>query len=79
MAVPEPSSTLPSVTPRHNGPVVVEGEIILVAPDGTVTECSGRTFLCRCGASATKPRCDGTHKRIGFSAPGVAPRRKPDA
>lgn len=63
----------PSVTPRRDGPVVVEGDVTLVAPDGTRTECTGRTFLCRCGASGAKPLCDGTHKRIGFTAPGVVP------
>lgn len=60
---------------RADGPVVITGGVDLVAPDGT-TERVERLFLCRCGASGDKPRCDGSHKRIGFSAPGVAPARK---
>ncbi len=79
-ADPDPSASTPAaptVTPRRDGPLVVEGDITLVAPDGTVTACAGRTFLCRCGGSATKPLCDGTHKHTDFSAPGVVPPRKP--
>ncbi|MPZ55467.1 MAG: hypothetical protein GEU91_03005 [Rhizobiales bacterium] len=29
-----------------------------------------RATLCRCGASKSKPFCDSTHKRIGFTAEG---------
>lgn len=60
------------VTPRANGPLVVDGPVTLTAPDGTTTTVQ-QLFLCRCGASSTKPTCDGSHKRIGFSAPGVVP------
>ena len=64
------------ITPRQDGPLVVEGTVALVGPDGEVTEVVERLFLCRCGASGDKPRCDGTHKRIGFAAAGVEPPRR---
>ena len=66
------STTPVSVTPRANGPLVVDGPVTLVGPDGS-SEVVERLFLCRCGHSADKPRCDGTHKRIGFQAAGVPP------
>lgn len=66
-----------SITPRENGPLLIEGTVTLAQPDGT-TEIVERIFLCRCGGSASKPRCDGTHKRIGFQAPGVPVPRKPE-
>jgi CDGSH-type Zn-finger protein len=65
---------------------------IEVAPDGPylVTNAAGvRTYLgghietppqmalCRCGASSTKPFCDGTHAKIGFSG-AKDPERVPD-
>jgi CDGSH-type Zn-finger protein len=33
-------------------------------------------WFCRCGGSAKKPYCDGTHKKNGFKAEGRAPVRK---
>lgn len=65
------------VTPRADGPVLVEGPVQLTAPDGTVTT-TQRIFLCRCGHSASKPTCDGSHKRAGFEADGVPVERKPE-
>ena len=69
------------ITPKPNGPLVVEGPVRIVAPDGRELPVPPRkdgrpaevVVLCRCGGSATKPFCDGTHKRIGFSdaAPGA--------
>jgi CDGSH-type Zn-finger protein len=53
---------------KPTGPLLVKGPITLVDPDGQeiATEDS-TTALCRCGGSASKPFCDGTHKKIGFN------------
>jgi CDGSH-type Zn-finger protein len=57
------------VTPYENGPLLVRGDFRLQTPDGQVIEPGRRTIaLCRCGKSASKPFCDGTHKAIGFRA-----------
>lgn len=58
----EPATTL---TPYPDGPLVVRGSFQLCQVDGTVVEHSGHTVaLCRCGKSAVKPFCDGSHKLL---------------
>ncbi len=49
---------------RNDGPLRVEGEIELVDMQGQPYGLAGRTAiaLCRCGHSANKPFCDGSHK-----------------
>ncbi|MES2776292.1 MAG: (4Fe-4S)-binding protein [Bacteroidota bacterium] len=49
-----------------NGPYLVREMITIRKPDGTEETRVGSTALCRCGASAKKPFCDGSHHRIGF-------------
>lgn len=71
-----PDAAACTITPRQDGPLVLEGHLTLLDADGAATT-HERLFLCRCGASETKPMCDGTHKRIGFVAPGIAPPRRP--
>lgn len=56
------------VTPTTNGPLRLEGNVEIVTGTGHTIDSTQRTFLCRCGHSANKPFCDGTHKKISFVA-----------
>lgn len=48
---------------RENGPLKVTGPIRLTDHNGRVIDCDGDSVaLCRCGDSATKPFCDGSHR-----------------
>ena len=63
------------ITIIDNGPFRVEGaqNIEMVWPDGTRAEMTKDiVFLCRCGASANKPFCDGKHSKTGFQAAAQA-------
>jgi CDGSH-type Zn-finger protein len=57
------------VVPCENGPLLLRGDFTLRTPDGETID-PGRSVvaLCRCGRSAIKPFCDGTHKAINFRA-----------
>jgi CDGSH-type Zn-finger protein/uncharacterized Fe-S cluster protein YjdI len=57
-----------SVTPLPNGPLKVVGALEIVTGTGRTVNRTSETYLCRCGASANKPYCDGSHKQIGFTA-----------
>jgi CDGSH-type Zn-finger protein len=46
---------------------LVRGDFELLDADGQPIDPGRRTVaLCRCGMSALKPFCDGTHKATGF-------------
>jgi CDGSH-type Zn-finger protein len=68
------------ITVNSNGPLRVEGDFEIVDPQGKAYGLGGRTTvaLCRCGHSANKPFCDGSHKTSGFtdqaSARDLAPK-----
>ena len=56
---------------RNNGPLRLEGEDITITDEtGRAYVLGGRTVisLCRCGHSANKPFCDGSHNRVGFQS-----------
>jgi CDGSH-type Zn-finger protein len=59
------------ITVRPNGPYRVEaaeGVVELVDADGKPYDLTGKPAfsLCRCGQSANRPFCDGTHKTVPF-------------
>ena len=52
---------------RKNGSTRVTGDVVIKDHEGRVITPPGNPFsLCRCGASKTKPFCDGSHKAIGW-------------
>jgi CDGSH-type Zn-finger protein/uncharacterized Fe-S cluster protein YjdI len=56
------------ISPEMNGPLRVRGNLEIISGTGRVVARVTSTRLCRCGGSQTKPFCDGTHARIGFSS-----------
>jgi CDGSH-type Zn-finger protein len=67
-----------TVTPCEDGPLLLRGDFTLMTQDGEVVDPGRRTVaLCRCGKSAIKPFCDGTHKVIGFHAPSAPTGERP--
>ena len=61
------------IVAMKNGPYALAGDLThldLRDGDGNLHDVADkkRIFLCRCGASTTKPFCDGQHSKIGFQA-----------
>jgi CDGSH-type Zn-finger protein len=64
MAAESPDRAGTTVVPYPDGPLIVRGDFALYDVDGTPIEPPSATVaLCRCGRSALKPFCDGSHKR----------------
>jgi CDGSH-type Zn-finger protein len=63
---------------RKNGPYVIDtDEARVIDWNGTEYVVDRKPIaLCRCGASTTKPFCDGTHSKIGFAAAEEAVRNE---
>ena len=64
--------TEPGIRILADGPYLVEGlplawKLPVHTEHGGALETRNRVTLCRCGGSANKPHCDGTHKKLGFS------------
>lgn len=69
------------ITVFNNGSLRVEGDFEIVDQDGKSFGLAGRerVGLCRCGQSAKKPFCDGSHKACGFQSNVVAIELDPPA
>ncbi len=56
-----------------DGPLYARGEVEVVDGDGALLVRDTRVALCRCGASANKPYCDGSHSKAEFRDDGAIP------
>jgi uncharacterized Fe-S cluster protein YjdI/CDGSH-type Zn-finger protein len=76
-AMPTQAAPLPrtSITVHADGPLEIQGEMTVVASDGTTLRESRRQYFCRCGNSGSKPFCDGSHNRATFTDDGLGVRR----
>lgn len=54
------------ITPTTNGPLQINGSIEMCSGTGRTIFRTESARLCRCGGSATKPFCDGSHLTNGF-------------
>jgi CDGSH-type Zn-finger protein len=60
------TSQRPRIEPLRDGPIRVSHVPSIIDSDGTELPATEHTVLCRCGSSARKPYCDGTHARVGY-------------
>ena len=60
------SAQIMKVEVSPNGPYLIKTECLIVHSDGREEMKTGTVALCRCGASANKPYCDGSHRKVGF-------------
>lgn len=64
---PLPGSKL-CIKTTTNGPLHITGSFVILNGQGEAVYQGTDEWFCRCGGSANKPFCDGTHEKIGFIA-----------
>jgi CDGSH-type Zn-finger protein/uncharacterized Fe-S cluster protein YjdI len=57
-----------AIDPQTDGPLQLRGNLEILSGTGRMVTRVTSAKLCRCGGSASKPFCDGTHARNGFIA-----------
>jgi uncharacterized Fe-S cluster protein YjdI/CDGSH-type Zn-finger protein len=65
--MPDIGSGALKLTVLSAGPVQCDGPLTVFDAFGDEVFRGEQCWFCRCGASANKPFCDGSHKTIGFS------------
>uniref|UniRef100_E6PXE4 Iron-binding zinc finger CDGSH type domain-containing protein n=1 Tax=mine drainage metagenome TaxID=410659 RepID=E6PXE4_9ZZZZ len=65
IAAPAPAAPL-AVTMVPNGPLIANGPLTVQNAQKQTLANNTTTAICRCGASANKPYCDGSHNAAGF-------------
>lgn len=65
--LPDAGGTL-RIEPQQDGPLQVSGNLRVLNAAGVAAGCATEATLCRCGHSASKPFCDGSHERVRFSS-----------
>src|SRR5258708_1490826 len=73
----EESAEAARIVVIHNGPYMVDGSIAIVDHLGVPVTAHAPVLLCRGGQSQTKPFCDDSHIKLGFTG-NKDPRRVPD-
>lgn len=60
------STGIVKFNPARNGPLLASGSLTVRNAVGETAAQLQQTAFCRCGASANKPFCDGSHQGIAF-------------
>ena len=68
-AAPTASPEEAVITVSRDGPLLLRGRLRIENAAGETIATADAAALCRCGATANPPFCDGSHIRIGFVKP----------
>jgi uncharacterized Fe-S cluster protein YjdI len=58
-----------AITVSRDGPLLLRGRLRILNAAGETITTADAAALCRCGATANPPFCDGSHTRISFAKP----------
>jgi uncharacterized Fe-S cluster protein YjdI len=64
-----PGEGVVAVTVSRDGPLLLRGRLRIMDAAGETIAMADAAALCRCGATAHPPFCDGSHTRISFAKP----------